>query len=138
MMRSLIGVQNTRMFASAVGDKIPHALVSVVKYDSEKDEFVNDVVDTCDYFKGKKIALVGYPGAYTPTCMATHIPEYIGLAESIKAAGADEIIALSVNDPFVVKHFAATLGSKGLINYMADGNGELTKALDLEVDLSAH
>ena len=84
------------------------------------------------------MALVGYPGAFTPTCMATHIPEYIGLAESIKAAGADEIIALSVNDPFVVTAFADSLGSKGLINYMADGNGEFTKELDLEIDLSAH
>ena len=46
------------MFASAVGDKMPSALVAVVKYDSDKDEFVNDIVDTSEYFKGKKIDVV--------------------------------------------------------------------------------
>ena len=55
---------------------------------------------------------------------------------AIKAAGCDEILALSVNDPFVVTAFAEKLGGKGLVNYVADGNGELTKALGLELDLS--
>ena len=51
--------------------------------------------------------------------------------------GADEILALSVNDPFVIIAFAEYLGSKHLINFLADGNGEFTKALGLEIDLSS-
>ena len=87
--------------------------------------------------EGKNVVIVGYPGAFTPTCMATHIPGYIGLAEQMLKDGADEVIALSVNDPFVVTSFGEHLGSKHLINFMADGNGDLTKALDLECDLGA-
>ena len=82
------------------------------------------------------MVIVGYPGAFTPSCTASHIPDFISKAESIKAAGCDEIIALAVNDPFVISAFAEKLGGKQLVNYVADGNGELTKALGLELDLS--
>jgi peroxiredoxin len=68
--------------------------------------------------------------------MATHIPDYIENADKLKAQGVDEIIAMSVNDPFVVTAFAQHLGGKDKIHYLADGNGELTKALGLEMDLS--
>ena len=65
-----------------------------------------------------------------------HIPEYIEEAEKIKAGGADEIIAMSVNDPFVMTAFAERLGGKHLINFAADGNGEFTQALGVDMDLS--
>ena len=68
--------------------------------------------------------------------MATHVPDFIAKAEAIKAAGCDEILALAVNDPFVITAFAEKLGGKQQINYIADGNGELTKALGLQLDLS--
>ena len=86
--------------------------------------------------KNKKVVIVGYPGAFTPTCMAEHVPDFIEKAAAIKAAGCDEILALSVNDPFVVTAFAEKLGGKQLVNYIADGNGELTKALGMAMDLS--
>ena len=63
-------------------------------------------MNTSEYFEGKNVVLVGYPGAFTPTCMATHIPGYIEHAEAMLKGGADEVIALSVNDPFVVTAFA--------------------------------
>ena len=69
--------------------------------------------------------------------MTNHLPGYIGLAETLLKKGADEILALSVNDPFVTIAFAEYLGSKSLINFMADGNGELTKALNLGMDLTS-
>ena len=69
--------------------------------------------------------------------MAQHIPGYIEHATSIKTGGADEIIAMAVNDPFVVTAFAEKLDGKQLVNYIADGNGEFTKALGLDFDLSA-
>ena len=68
--------------------------------------------------------------------MATHLPEYIENATKIKQQGADEIIAVSVNDPFVVSHFAEKLDGRQHMNFFADGNGELTKKLGLEMDLS--
>lgn len=125
-----------RSFATVVsGDKIPSAVVSVVKHDGENG-FQSEIVDAAEYLQGKRVVIVGYPGAFTPTCMATHVPDFIAKAEAIKAAGCDEILALSVNDPFVVTAFAEKLGGKTMINYVADGNGELTKALGLELDLS--
>ena len=69
--------------------------------------------------------------------MSEHLPGYIGLAETMLKKGSDEVLALSVNDPFVVIAFAEYLGSKKLINFLADGNGELTTALDIGMDLSS-
>ena len=126
-----------RMFTIKVGDAIPSAKVSVVKFDAAKNGFSSEIVDTQEYFKNKTVVLVGYPGAFTPTCMATHIPEYINNAQTIKSKGTDEIIAMSVNDPFVVSAFAEKLGGKHLVNYIADGNGDFTKALGLEFNLTA-
>ena len=125
-----------RYFATiASGDKLPSAVVSVVRHNGT-DGWSSEIVDAAEYVQGKKVVIVGYPGAFTPTCMATHVPDFISKAEAIKAAGCDEILALSVNDPFVVTAFAEKLGGKQLISYVADGNGELTKALGLELDLS--
>ena len=127
IMRSFATVSN--------GDAVPSALASVVSHNGENG-FQSEIVDIAEYVQGRKVVIVGYPGAFTPTCMATHVPDFIAKAEQMKAAGRDEILALSVNDPFVVTAFAEKLGGKQLVNYIADGNGELTKALGLELDLS--
>ena len=125
-----------RNFSVKVGDAFPSATVSVVKCDT-KGDFASEIVDASEYLANKNVVVVGYPGAFTPTCMSTHLPEYIAQAQKIKDQGADEIIALSVNDPFVVTAFAKFLDGKHLVNFIADGNGELTKALGLGMDLSA-
>ena len=124
-----------RQFSAAIqeGDQLPSAITGVVSF--ADGGFSNENVDIAEYVKNKKVVIVGYPGAFTPTCMAQHIPDFIEKAEAIKAAGCDEILALSVNDPFVVTAFAESLGGKQLVNYIADGNGELTKALGMTIDL---
>ena len=133
----IFNITPKRMFAIKVGDSIPSAKVSVFKYDTAKNNFSSDIVDTQEYFKNKTFVLVGYPGAFTPTCMATHIPEYINNAQTIKSKGTDEIIAMSVNDPFVVSAFAEKLGGKHLVNFIVDGNCDFTKALGLDFNLTA-
>jgi len=134
--RSMMTAQS-RFMSVKVGDKVPSALLSIVKHDGQTG-FSSEIVDTAEYFSNKNVVIVGYPGAFTPTCMSTHIPEFIESAEKIKEQGAvDEIIALSVNDPFVVTAFAEKLGGKTLVSFAADGNGEFTKALGLDLDLSA-
>ena len=97
---------------------------------------MKEILDVADYLKGKNVVLVGYPGAFTPVCMAKHIPEYISGAEEMLSKGVDEVIALTVNDPFVVTKFGESLGSSEHVTFMADGNGDLTKAMDMGVDLS--
>ena len=120
-----------------VGDTIPAVtLTEFVEVEGNGCSIGPNPVDVAKVTAGKTIALFALPGAFTPTCMATHVPDFIAKAEAIKAAGCDEILALAVNDPFVVTAFAEKLGGKGLVNYVADGNGELTKALGLELDLS--
>lgn len=108
-----------------VGDKFPSAIVAVVKFEPESG-FTNEVVDINEYFENKNIVLVGYPGAFTPTCMSQQIPQFIGRSDEIKAKGADEIVAVSVNDPFVVTAFAELLAGRDKVTFIADGNGELT------------
>ena len=80
--------------------------------------------------------LVAIPGAFTPTCMGTHLPEFIRDAEKIKAGGADEIICMTVNDPWVTTAFAEKLNGKQHLSFLADGNGELMKKLGLEFDFT--
>ncbi len=122
--------------AVKVGDKFPSAIVAVVKFDPETG-FTNEVVDINEYLENKNVVLVGYPGAFTPTCMSQHIPQFIGRSDEIKAKGADEIVAVSVNDPFVVTAFAELLAGRDRVTFIADGNGELTSALGLDMDLTS-
>ena len=119
-----------------VGAKVPTAIrVAIIKHSATKGFETSDV-DFSEYCEGKNLVVIGYPGAFAPTCMSRHIPDFISNAEKIKNKGADEILALSVNDPFVVTAFAEYLGGKHLINFIADGNGFLSKALGLTQDLS--
>lgn len=119
----------------AVGDKFPNVSVNILE--SKGGEYEKASVSTGDLFAKGRFVVVGYPGAFTPTCTATHIPEYIQRANEIQGGGVDKVFALSVNDPFVVKVFAEQLGGKQKISYIADGNGDLTKALNVGLDLSA-
>ena len=123
-----------RQFSIKVGDKLPSASISVVKYNGEK--FDSEIIKSDIYFANKTAVLVGYPGAFTPTCQNQHIPGFIEHADQIKAEYVDEIIAMSVNDPFVIKAFAEKLGGGKHINYIADGHCELTNALGLGIDRS--
>jgi peroxiredoxin len=89
-----------------------------------------------DLVKGKRIALFALPGAFTPTCSAKHLPGYVEKADQLKEK-VDEIWCLSVNDAFVMGAWGREHGATGKVRMIADGNGELTKALGLEMDLTA-
>ncbi|RDD63539.1 peroxiredoxin [Ferruginivarius sediminum] len=111
-----------------VGDKIPSATLRRMN-DSGIEE-----VQTSDYFAGRKIAMIGVPGAFTPTCSQQHLPGYIQKAADFKGKGVDEIACLSVNDPFVMQEWGKASGAEGKVTLLADGNGEFTKAMGLEFD----
>jgi peroxiredoxin len=86
--------------------------------------------------KGKTIVIFGVPGAYTPLCSAEHLPGYVQLADEIKAAGADEIWCMAVNDGFVMASWGRDNNVNGKVRMMADGSAEYTKALGLDRDLT--
>jgi peroxiredoxin len=77
------------------------------------------------------------PGAFTPTCSAKHVPSYLANYDKLKAKGVDEIICMSVNDPFVMGAWAREQKSGGKVRMMGDGSATFTKALGLELDLNA-
>ena len=87
--------------------------------------------------KGKKIAVFGLPGAFTPTCSVKHVPGFMQHAADFKAKGVDEIWCLAVNDPFVMGAWGREQGAKGKLRMLADGSALYTKALGLELDLIA-
>jgi peroxiredoxin len=90
-----------------------------------------------DAVKGKKIAIFGLPGAFTPTCSAKHVPSYLNNMDKLKAKGVDEVWCLAVNDAFVMGAWARDQKANGKIRFMADGSAEYAKKLGLELDLNA-
>ena len=113
-----------------VGDKIPSATLMEMRDGSPKP------VKTDEFFAGKKVAMFALPGAFTPTCSAKHLPGFIQHAEEFKAKGVDVIACLSVNDAFVMGAWGKAQEADGKVVMLADGNGEFSKALGLEMDAS--
>ena len=114
--------------AIKVGDALPQANFMTVTADGPAP------VTTDDVFKGKRVALFAVPGAFTPTCSAKHMPGFKTHAAELKAKGIDAIACVSVNDVFVMKAWAKDQGVEGDIVMLADGNGDFTRALGLEMD----
>jgi peroxiredoxin len=91
-------------------------------------------VSTDDLFAGKKVVLFALPGAFTPTCSAKHLPGFIQHADEIRQKGVDAIACLSVNDAFVMGAWGDQQKAGDKVMMLADGNGDLTKALGLTMD----
>jgi len=115
-----------------VGDKLPNATFRVVTADGPKP------LTTDDVFKGKKVVLFAVPGAFTPTCTKNHLPGYITNAAAIKAKGIDTIAVTGVNDQFVMDAWKKASGGEGKVEFLADGNGDFAKAIDLTLDASGN
>jgi len=90
-----------------------------------------------DLTRGKKVAIFGLPGAFTPTCSAKHVPSYVTNIDKLKAKGVNDVICLSVNDAFVMGAWARDQKAGGKVRMMGDGSADYTKALGLEFDLNA-
>ena len=84
--------------------------------------------------KDKKIIMLGVPGAFTPTCSEKHMPSYIKLHNEFVAKGIDDIYCLSVNDEYVMQAWLLSYTEGDKILGIADGNGDVSKDLDLLVD----
>lgn len=95
-------------------------------------------VSTAEIFADKKVVLFGVPGAFTPACHAVHLPGYRIHADDLKARGVDLIACVSVNDGFVMHAWGQQTQVGDEILLLADGNGELARALGLEIDISAY
>ena len=113
-----------------VGDKLPEATFTTMGAEGPKP------ITTDELFKGKTVALFAVPGAFTPTCSQRHLPGFKDKAAELKAKGVDEIACVSVNDVFVMNAWGKDQGVGSDIIMLADGNGDFTKKLGLELDAS--
>ena len=114
-----------------VGDSIPSMKLMQGTVEGPKE------VSTDDLFKGKKVVLFAVPGAFTPTCSAKHLPGFVQNADAIKAKGVDSIVCVAVNDAFVMGAWGKDQGVDSKVTMLADGSAMFTKALGLELDLTA-
>jgi peroxiredoxin len=113
--------------AIKAGDTIPACTMKTMGAEGPTD------ISTDEIFSGKKVLLFAVPGAFTPGCSVTHLPGYVVNADKIKAAGVDTIVCMAVNDAFVMGAWGTAQNAEELL-MLADGNGEFTAALGLELD----
>ena len=121
-----------------VGDRLPEGTVQeFIEVEGNGCSVGPNTFKVEDQVKGKKIAIFGLPGAFTPTCSAKHVPGYVQNFDKLKAKGVDEIWCFAVNDPFVMGAWGRDQHASGKVHMMADGSADYTKKLGLELDLTA-
>ncbi|ACM02131.1 peroxiredoxin [Cereibacter sphaeroides] len=113
----------------SVGDRLPEA--TLVRIGAEGPE----QVQLSERLKGRNVVIFAVPGAFTPTCHSAHVPSFIRTKDQFAGKGVDEIICVSVNDPFVMKAWGESTGASGAgITMLSDADGTFTKALGLAFD----
>lgn len=115
----------------AIGDTLPAATFKEKTADGPVE------ITTEDLFKGKKVVVFAVPGAFTPTCTLNHLPGYLENRDALLAKGVDDIAVVSVNDWHVMGAWAQSTGGMGKIHFLADWDASFSKALGLDMDLSA-
>ncbi len=112
----------------AVGDKVPD--VKVFTFGKKGPE----ATTSAKVLGRGKVVLFGVPGAFTPTCSDHHLPGFVLRGEELRAKGADKVVCVSVNDPFVMGAWGKEQNVGNSVVMLADGNGELTEAMGLTMD----
>jgi len=112
-----------------VGDKLPAGKLKVMGAEGPEEKTISELFD------GKKVVMFAVPGAFTPGCSMTHLPGFVVNADKIKAKGVDSIICVAVNDVFVMDAWGKAQNAEALI-MAADGSGDYTKILDIELNAS--
>lgn len=112
-----------------VGDRIPHTPLNLVADGIQ-------AINSTELFAGRKLVLFAVPGAFTPTCSNKHLPGFIERIGAFDAKGYS-VACLAVNDAFVMSAWAKSQNTPDSIRMLADGNGDFTKALGLELDATA-
>jgi peroxiredoxin len=116
--------------AVKVGDKLPQATFTTMGPEGPKP------ITTEELTRGKTVALFAVPGAFTPTCSMKHLPGFKEKAAELRKKGVDVIACVSVNDVFVMAAWGKDQGVGSDVLMLADGNGDFTKAVGLELDAS--
>lgn len=111
------------------GDRLPEAVFPVIGPDGP------GTVTLSDRLAGRRVVIVGVPGAFTPTCDGRHLPGFVRASAEILARGVDEILCISVNDAHVMRLWGETTGATAAgIAMLADSDAGFTRALGLNFD----
>jgi len=114
----------------SIGDRIPNVVMNEMTGDGPAE------ISSEELFGGKKVVLFALPGAFTPTCSASHLPGFVANADKLKDKGADDIVCLSVNDAWVMDAWGKQQNADE-IRMVADGSANFTQAVGLELDRTA-
>jgi peroxiredoxin len=114
--------------AIKAGDRIPAGKLKVMTRDGSAN------VDAEELLGKGRVVLFSVPGAFTPTCDAKHLPGFVENAAALARKGVGRIVCLAVNDVFVMNAWGKSAGVGEAITMAADGNGDYTRALGLELD----
>jgi peroxiredoxin len=124
--------------AIKVGDRLPEGtLTELIEQETPGCTIGPNNFLVAQLAKGKRVVIFGLPGAFTPTCSAKHVPSYVANHDKLKAKKVDEVWCVSVNDAFVMDAWGRDQKSGGKVRMMADGSALFTKALGLDMDLTA-
>lgn len=113
-----------------VGDRVPETRFGVLRADGP------GLLPGREIFAGRTVVLFGVPGAFTSTCSEVHLPGFLAHADDLKAAGADVVACVAVNDAEVLAAWARQRGAGERLKMLADGNADFARATGLAVDLS--
>lgn len=109
------------------GDNLPEATLLALGADGPQSVSLADKTD------GRKVAIFGVPGAFTRTCSAAHVPSFIRSMDALKDKGVEEVICISVNDPFVMAAWGESTGAtEAGITMLGDADGSFTKAIGMD------
>jgi peroxiredoxin len=114
-----------------VGDRLPNATFRTIEDGKMAPRTTDDI------FKGKRVVLIGVPGAFTPTCHRNHVPGFVAKADSIRAKNVDTIAVTAVNDHWVMHNWAEASGGAGKMLFLADNNADFARAIGLDFDAAA-
>ncbi|MFC7702844.1 peroxiredoxin [Plastorhodobacter daqingensis] len=116
----------------SVNDRLPS--VNLVRMGASGPEQV--ALDSL--VQGRKVVIFAVPGAFTPTCHSAHVPSFIRTYSAFTEKGIDDIICISVNDPFVLKAWGEATGATGAgIHLLSDADGSFTKAIGMDFTAAA-
>jgi len=120
-----------------IGDTLPDGDLAESTEFGEACPLGPENVKVSEAIAGKKIVIFAVPGAFTPTCSAKHVPGYRDQIDAFKEKGVDEIWCVATNDGFVMAAWGKDQDAIGKIRFLGDGSATWTKALGLELDLTA-
>lgn len=112
------------------GDRLPEVPLQRIREGVEN-------VNTRELFDGRKVVIFAVPGAFTPTCSERHLPGFVEHFGDFRKRGID-VACVAVNDPFVMQAWGDSQHVPDGLMMLADGNGDFTRALGLEMDASAY